>query len=163
MDLQADALQRIAAAVTPAVMVSACGLIALGLDNQAARMSARLRELAREYRNLASSEGRRDSLKRQIDAFDGRHRLLARALQLNYGAMLGFVLTSFLELAKWLMPIPSGVPLLTFAAGVLMLGGLALLVIVSTSRARSAIVFEIQEVERGSPGPDEPQGLRARV
>ena len=32
-------LQRIAQAVTPAVMVSACGLIALGLDNQVSRMS----------------------------------------------------------------------------------------------------------------------------
>jgi len=164
MNLQQDAVQRIAAAVTPAVMVSACGLIALGLDNQAARMSARLRELAREHRDLPVVHGRRAGVQRQIEAFDGRHRIITRALLLNYGALLCFVLTSFLELSTWLLPVPSAVPLLTFAAGVFMLGGMALLVMLSMSRARSAIMHEIREIEEScAAGANAHEGLPARV
>ncbi len=144
--MQPDPLQRIAAAVTPAVMVSACGLIALGLDNQVSRMSMRLRELAREHRERAESPARRATLQRQIAAFDGRHRTLTRALQLNYGALLAFVLTSFLELATGYVPVPAAVPLLAFAAGVVMLAAMALLVMSSMSRARSALTLERREL-----------------
>ena len=147
MSSETDALQRIAVAVTPAVMVSACGLIALGLDNQVSRMSARLRELAREHRDLPETHVRRDLLRRQVAAFDARHRILTRALQLDYGALLAFVVTSFLELAGGVVPIPAPLPLLTFAVGVCMLGGMALFVMRSMNRARSALRLERAEIE----------------
>lgn len=152
-----DSLQRIAAAVTPAVMVSACGLIALGLDNQVSRMSARLRDLAREHRDLPDENARRAMVRQQVAAFDARHRVLTRALQLNYGALLAFVVTSFLELATGALPvIGTAFPLLTFAAGVLMMGGMAVLVMQSMSRARSAIVLERQAIEVGVIGREFP-------
>lgn len=99
-------IQQIAAAVTPAVMVSACGLIALGLDNQAARMAARLRELAREWRELEPGNPRRALLAGQVRAFDRRHGFYFRALLLNYGALFAFVVTSLLWLlqAVWESP-----------------------------------------------------------
>ena len=143
---QPDPLQRIAAAVVPAVMVSACGLIALGLDNQVSRMSMRLRELAREHRNRPESPARRATLQKQIAAFDGRHRTLTRALQLNYGALLAFVVTSFVVLASGFVPVPPLVPLIIFAAGVAMLAAMALLVMSSMSRARSALTLERKEL-----------------
>jgi hypothetical protein len=147
MAVEPDALQRIAIAVTPAVMVSACGLVALGLDNQVARMSQRLRELAREHRNLPQDHARRALVREQVAAFDMRHRILTRALQLDYGALLAFVVTSLLELSAGLVPIPVTVPLLTFAAGVLMLGGMAVGVMRSMARARSALVVERRALE----------------
>jgi hypothetical protein len=147
MAYQPDELQRIATAVTPAVMVSACGLIALGLDNQVSRMSTRLRELAREHRDLPGTHARRDLVRLQVEAFDARHRILTRALQLNYGALLAFVLTSLLELSSGLLPVPLGLPLLTFAAGVLLLGGMSLLVMQSMGRARRALTLERREIE----------------
>src|SRR3989337_1419441 len=70
MPVQPDAIQRIAAAVTPAVMVSACALIALGLDNQVSRMAMRLRELAREHRALPAGHPRRALPHSQGIAFD---------------------------------------------------------------------------------------------
>jgi len=144
-----DALQRITVAVTPAVMVSACALTALGLDNQAARMSARLRELAREFRELSSSDRRRDIVRQQVASFDERHRLLINALLLDYGALLSFVATSFLELAAGFLPVPLGLPMLVFAAGVAMLIAMAVFVMHSERRARSAIVLERAYIEAG--------------
>lgn len=148
MPTSPDALERIATAVTPAVMVSACGLVALGLDNQVSRMSLRLRELAREHRDLPADSARRRLLRAQVAAFDARHALLTRALQLDYGALLAFVVTSLLELATGLVPVPSAVPVVTFAAGVVMLAGMAIGVMRSMSRARAALVLERRELSR---------------
>src|SRR5512141_2229164 len=97
--LAPDAVQSITVAVTPAVMVSACGLIALGLDNQASRMSLRLREMAREFRELLPASSRRVLIQSQVAIMRRRHRILARALLLNYGALFAFVVTSLLSLA----------------------------------------------------------------
>jgi uncharacterized protein DUF2721 len=146
----AASLQQIAAAVTPAVMVSACGLIALGLDNQAARMAMRLRDLAHEWRELPAGNGRRPILARQVAVLDRRHGLYTRALLLNYGAILAFVATSLLWLAQALFPVPPELPLVVFAAGVLMLGALAVLVIASIYLARAALVHEAEEVMGGT-------------
>lgn len=44
------------------------------------------------------------------------------------------------------VPIPSAVPLLVFAAGVVMLAAVAVLVMSSMSRARSALTLERREL-----------------
>ena len=62
-------------------------------------------------------------------------------------ALLAFVTTSFLELAAGLIPIPAELPLLTFAAGVLMLAGMAVFAMRSMRRARSALVLERHAIE----------------
>jgi hypothetical protein len=146
----AASLQQIAAAVTPAVMVSACGLIALGLDNQTARMAMRLRDLAREWRDLPAGNGRRPVLARQVAVLDRRHGIYTRALLLNYGALLAFVATSLLWLAQALFRVPPELPLLVFAAGVMMLGAMAVLVIASIYLARGALVHEAEDVMGGA-------------
>jgi hypothetical protein len=153
--LPPDAVQRLTVAVTPAVMVSACALAALGLDNQVARMSARLRELAREHRDLPGEHARRTLVRRQVVAFDERHKLLTTALKLDYGALLAFVVTSFITLATALLPVPTGLPLLIFAAGVALLGMMSVYVIKSMALARRAISLEREEILSGlGPGPE---------
>lgn len=155
------ALQQIAAAVTPAVMVSACGLIALGLDNQAARMAARLRDLAREWRALPPHAARRAAVAEQVEVLDRRHGLYSRALLLNYGALFAFVVTSLLWLAQAYWAVPPELPVLVFGLGVAMLAAMAVLVIAAISQARSTIEAEAGEVLRerrappggGSPAP----------
>jgi hypothetical protein len=138
-------LSQIASAVTPAVMVSACGLIALGLDNQTARMANRLRELAHEWRE-SGQIGRRAVLARQIGVLDRRHGLYSRALLLNYGALFAFVVTSLLWLGQAFVPVPSEVPIVAFGMGVAMLAAMAVLVIASIHLAREALAFEADEV-----------------
>ena len=137
-----DALQRIASAVTPAVMVSACGLLALGLDNQAARMANRLRDMAREFRELEPTSRHRLAVAEQIRVLGRRHQLYLRALLLNYGALLAFVLTSLLYLASSAFKLPPAAPVLAFTAGVAMLSLMALYVLASLRLARSAISLE---------------------
>lgn len=147
--MDGDSLQRIAAAVTPAVMVSACGLLALGLDNQAARMSARVREMAREHRELPEGNPRRALVEKQVDILARRHAMLTRALKLNYAALLTFVLTSLLYLGLGLFGLSAAAPLTSFALGVGMLGAMAILVLASLRLSRAAITLEKDEVLRG--------------
>lgn len=156
-----NALQQIAAAVTPAVMVSACGLVALGLDNQTARMAMRLRDLAREWRDLPGPSARRAGLGQQVAVLDRRHELYSRALLLNYGALFCFVVTSALWLAQAYWTVPAELPVITFAFGVLMLAAMAVLVIASITLARRTIRAEADEVlgrpeQRGGPPRGEP-------
>ncbi len=145
-----NAIQQIGAAVTPAVMVSACGLIALGLDNQISRMANRLRELAREHRSADATPSRRSAIASQVAILDRRHELYYRALILNYASLLAFVLTSVLWLAQAAVPIPTELPVLVFAIGVLLLAWMAVLVIAAIHQARLTIQAEAAEVL----GPD---------
>jgi hypothetical protein len=145
-----NSIQEIGAAVTPAVMVSACGLVALGLDNQISRMANRLRELVREYRALEAGTARRAAVARQVAILDRRHALYFRALILNYTALFAFVLTSLLWLGQQVFPIPAELPVAVFALGVFMLAGMSVLVIAAIHQARHTIQAEAAEVL----GPD---------
>ncbi len=142
-------LQQIAAAVTPAVMVSACGLIALGLDNQIARMGLRLRDLVREHRDPRSTPGRRAMLATQVRVLDRRHGFYSRALLLNYGALFAFVVTSLLWLGQPFLRIPSEIPVALFALGVGMLAAMSVLVIAAINLARTTIESEAAEILQG--------------
>ena len=143
--MDTDAVQRIAAAVTPAVMVSACGLIALGLDNQTARMSPRLRELAREYRSVEVSGPRVQVVRRETQTLARRHGLYVAALLCDYASLLCFVLTS--ASALWSTSAASqAVALVLFTGGVVLLAVMAVCTILSLRLSRRAIVLEEQEV-----------------
>lgn len=159
-----NALQQIAGAVTPAVMVSACGLVALGLDNQISRMANRLRELVREHRSPDATPTRRAAVVRQVAVLDRRHGLYHRALILNYSALFAFVVTSLLWLATAFASIPPELPVIVFALGVLMLAAMAVLVIASIHLARNTIQDEAGEVLRERTGgvPAEPARAGSR-
>lgn len=144
-----DSFQRMAVAVTPAVMVSACGLLALGLDNQAARMSNRLRELTRELRALPPEHPLRLPLRRQMELFARRHQLLAYALICDYASLLSFVLASALSLAQGHAPdlVATLLPLVSFTVGVSGLAALALFAIASLYLSRAALKIEVKTVD----------------
>ncbi|MFN7133215.1 MAG: DUF2721 domain-containing protein [Myxococcales bacterium] len=149
-------LQRIGAAVTPAVMVPACGLIAVGLDNQIGRMTTRVRELGREFREGASEAARKDRIRQQVRLLDLRHALLVRALALDYLALLAFVLTSLVYLGQPLLDWPRIVPLGIFSFGVIALGVAAFLALSSLVVSRRTMrieQFEVRELvlEEGRP------------
>jgi hypothetical protein len=150
-----DALSRVAAAVTPAVMVSACGLLALGLDNQAARMTGRLRELAREGRSTDDARRLRH-LRVEIRVLRRRHALYTAALLCNYGALLSFLLASASALFGGRVGEPIVVAL--FGGGVLLLASMAICTLLSVRLSRRSIEIEEREIlrdpdERGSVVP----------
>ncbi len=133
-------VERIATAVTPAVLVSACGLIALGLDNQAGRMTSRARDLARELRGLPEGHARRRIVDTQIRILLRRHNLLCWALELDYASLLSLVLTSLLSIVTSVRLVPA----LTFVAAVVLLGGVAVLALASLRLSRAAIRLEAE-------------------
>jgi hypothetical protein len=140
----------IASAVTPAVMVSACALFALGLDNQAGRISARARELMREHRQLPADSPRREELARQVLLLDKRHHLLSRCLLLDYGALLAFVATSLLSLAQVRLRLRFFLPIEAFFVGVALLCGAAVYALLAIKLARAALRIEVEEARRST-------------
>ncbi|MHB8879386.1 MAG: DUF2721 domain-containing protein [Myxococcaceae bacterium] len=140
-----DPLQRIAAAVTPAVMVSACGLVALGLDNQVGRMTNRVRDMTRELRQGNADPARVEVLRAQIRILARRHVFLVRALGLTYFALLTFVCTSLLYLAQGIVPVTLGVPLAVFSIGVAALGAVSVYALRAMVLSRAALRLEVGE------------------
>ncbi|WP_141592444.1 MULTISPECIES: DUF2721 domain-containing protein [unclassified Myxococcus] len=141
-----SSIRLIGTAVTPAVMVSACGIVATGLDNQIARMTSRIREMVREWRLLPEGHARRAVLRQEVAILDRRHAILARAIAFTYTALLAFVMTSLLYLTKRQTQVPEALPVVSFSVGVLLLGATALLVLASLRLSRRAIKLERQEL-----------------
>ncbi|MFP2929598.1 DUF2721 domain-containing protein [Pyxidicoccus sp. 3LG] len=153
--LDISSIRLIGTAVTPAVMVSACGIVATGLDNQIARMTARIRDMTREWRLLPVGHPRREVLRLEVAILDRRHAILARAIGFTYWALLSFVVTSLLYLSKRQLDIPEFLPVTSFSLGVVLLGCVALLALASLRLSRRAIALERQEMfeEMGPPPP----------
>ncbi|HYH97171.1 DUF2721 domain-containing protein [Hyalangium sp.] len=149
--LDLSSLRLIGAAVTPAVMVSGCGILATGLDNQVARMTTRVRDMVREWRTLPEGHARRALLREEIVILDRRHALLAKALMLDYAALLSFMVTSLLYLVQRRFGVPEVAPVVAFSLGVVLLGGIAVYALASLRLSRRAIRLEIKELFEEPP------------
>ena len=112
--------QLIVQMVSPAVMVSACGLMLLSLGNKYARVVDRIRNFAAELRALrklgpnitAVDRHRLEILAVQIPDLFRRGRLMRNAVLFFYVAISFFVICSFL------LPVTkSWVPLAAFCLG----------------------------------------------
>ena len=148
MDL--SSIRVIGAAVTPAVMVSACGILATGIDNQIGRMTSRMRLMMREWREEPEGSPRREVLREEVFILDARHALLARGLGLAYAALLSFVVTSLLYLTQRRFEVPEVLPVLSFTLGVVLLGCIALFALASLRLSRRAIALEKRELLESS-------------
>jgi len=138
--MESDTLQVITSAVAPIVMVSAAGVLSMGVQAKNLHLADRLRALMGEYRTLPSEPGRqqrRDEIIAQLALFRRRIALSQRALECNYVAMATFVVTSLLLVATpWLRG--GGAP--AVATGVFVVGVLLLLI---------ALVLEFWEMHLG--------------
>lgn len=100
------AQQTIQAILTPALMISACGLLLLGLNNRYAIVISRIRMLNDEKRRkLADPEGidreyvdalRFESVLQQIPALLVRANHLRRALMFLWGGVICYLFSSIL-------------------------------------------------------------------
>jgi hypothetical protein len=96
-----QAIQFISGMLAPAIMISSCGLILLGLQTKYSNIIDRIRELNEEERHLELAperdefqERRMRSLKAQIEKLLFRARLDRNGIFSLYLAILSFVLTS---------------------------------------------------------------------
>jgi hypothetical protein len=118
--MQAPIPQVIVQMVSPAVMVSACGLMLLGLGNKYARVVDRIRSFAAEVRalrklgpNVSEADRHRlQILEVQIPDLFRRGKLLRNSVLHFYLAIMSFVVCSFLIplTTTWL-------PLILFCTG----------------------------------------------
>lgn len=101
MDQLSSALTVLSAMITPAVLISACGMLVLSTSNRLINVVARVRDLSERFERLTESEGsRRQAEKRsmimsQLELLTSRARLLQRSLTSLYSAIGIFVLTTF--------------------------------------------------------------------
>jgi hypothetical protein len=113
----------LSAMITPAVLISACGLLILSTSARLARVMDRVRLLGRGLQSLveeeqarAFAEERRRELERQIALQSRRGRLIQRSLTGFYVALCTFVgtaiaigLARYVSIAAWL---PAGLGIL---------------------------------------------------
>ncbi len=122
--METSVAQLIVQMVSPAVMVSACGLMLLGLGNRYARVVDRIRAFAGEMRGLQKlgaaaspvDAERLRVLNVQIPDLFRRGRLLRNAVLFCHTAITLFVACSFvIPLSR--AGIPSSLPVALFCAG----------------------------------------------
>ena len=122
MDTQVSEL--IVQMVSPAVMVSACGLLLLGLGNRYARVVDRIRWFADEIRQLQKpgaqstpeDSARLQVLNVQLPDLFRRGRLLRNAMLFCHTAICFFVVCSFL-IPLTRAGVPTLLPLALFCVG----------------------------------------------
>ena len=127
----------IATAVAPIVMVSAAGLLFIGIQTKNLHLADRIRDLLREYRAAGGPESmaRREAIRAQLALFEKRVRTTQRALESLYVAIFCFVATAMLLAAT---PWFGRTPLI---AGAVFTVGIAFVL--------AAIVFEFLEMRAG--------------
>ena len=103
MDQLSSAVEVLSAMITPAVLISACGMLVLSTSNRLIQVMARVRELSDRFERLTDprneSSRKRDEKRlmivSQLDFLTSRARLLQRTLTSLYSAIGVFVLTTF--------------------------------------------------------------------
>jgi Protein of unknown function (DUF2721) len=101
MDQLSSALEVLSAMITPAVLISACGMLVLSTSNRLVHVVTRVRELSDRFERLMEFESsKRQAEKRsmiisQLKFLTSRARLLQRSLTSLYSAIGIFVLTTF--------------------------------------------------------------------
>ena len=151
-----QAIQAIQAILAPAIMISACGLLLLGMQNKYGRIIDRMRGLTRERLELVRRrtapvcDARCAAVEHQMPDLFLRSRLLHNAVFLLYCAVIAFVADTFV-IAVGLLVVSMAV---TAAAVVLFLVGM-LLVLLSMIQAAEeiristrAVIYETEEALR---------------
>jgi hypothetical protein len=121
-------------------MVSATGLLFIGVQTKNIHLADRVRDLMREHREAISCKDKehRAEVTAQIVLFERRIRLSHRALELLYGAIVSFVTTTLLlAITPWMGQTAAPSPV---TAGIFILGIASLLL---------ALLLEFIEMRAG--------------
>lgn len=128
---QFNAVQVIQTMLAPGVMINACGLLLLGINNKYSSIAGRIRQLNEEKRKLHIKAGehqftmeenvRLESIARQLEHLVFRARVVRNSVLCNVIAIALFVMTSILIGIAFFTKINdlSYVTILTFLLGVI--------------------------------------------
>lgn len=148
------AAQAIQTILAPAVMISASGLLLLGMQNRYGRINDRLRALGRERlellprRETPQARARLDTIERQIPDLLARLRIQRNAVYNLFAAVIAFVVDAFVIAASLFV---AGGFLNILALGVFLVGmGLVLWAMVLAAReiaiSARAVTLEVEEI-----------------
>ena len=147
-----QAIQFISGLLAPAIMISSCGLILLGLQSKYSNIINRIRELNDEKRRLestgsmdASQDRRMGSLKVQIEKLLIRAKLDRNSILSLYLAILSFILTSLLIAPAYfgyfgLIPLA----IAFFVAGIALVLTGVIYVALEVSRSYKVVKYEVE-------------------
>ncbi len=137
------------AIVTPAVLISAAGLLILGVGNRYGRILDRIRALNRDMLDAANTHDR-DDLREDRDLFALRARRALLALTLLHSAVLCFVFESLLlglislSSPPWLGALSDGVVML----GIILFGAASVALVSEARIAFETINRETSRTDR---------------
>ncbi len=156
-----SAMALLSAMMTPAVLISACGLLILSTSARLARVADRVRGMSQSFESLFAGpatpamEMRRRELPRQLALQTRRARLIQRGLMSIYVALGLFVATTISIVPVALVPRLAWLPTLLGVTGTLVLFAGCVLLVGETRLAVRSIdletqfVHELQELYRG--------------
>lgn len=157
-------LSVISAAVTPVVMISACGTLTISVNTRGQHLSDRIRAAAAESRSAQVSDERCGQLREQLAVFSRRFTFTWVASCALYGAMTCFLLTTLCIL--WTQRRLSQGPLFPvwfFVLGICLMLGAALFVVLEVALSRRTLQIEMRDLSLPlhKPGAAPPKpGLR---
>jgi hypothetical protein len=142
----AGLLQVIAAAVAPAVMISAAAVLIIGVNQKHASLGDRLRELAAEFRAAATTAKRRENIRRQVRLFQRRLAYVATAHLWLYASVLCFVGMVLVITLSSRKPSWERMTLGLFVIGIALMLGALLAELVELRLAGRTLELELQDV-----------------
>ncbi|MGD0036569.1 MAG: DUF2721 domain-containing protein [Bacteroidota bacterium] len=149
-------IQAIQLILAPGVMISACGLLLLGINNKFTAVLNRIRILTEEKRKIIFNAAERDfhpaenhrieSITRQVAGLLNRARLIRDSVSCYLGAVGLFVVTSLLIGADYFMPmLLLGYLILTmFLCGMVVVFIGVIFGVVDTMKGYNIVKFEVE-------------------
>jgi len=138
----------ISTAVTPVVLVSSCGTLAVSVNARQQHLSDRIRGAAAESRSASVSEERRAQLREQIRVFNRRFGFTWLAASALYGAIACFLVTTL-----WLVwtqrRLGQGpmLPLIVFVLGLTLMLGAAVCIVLEVALSRRTLQIEMRDLD----------------
>ncbi len=140
-------LSVISTAVTPVVMVSACGTLTISVNARQQHLSDKIRGAAAEIRSVKTSDERRAQLREQIRVFERRFVCTWLAADALYGAITCFLLTTlFIVWTERRLSQGPLFPLVFFVLGICLMLAAAMGVVLEVALSRRTLQIEARDL-----------------
>lgn len=153
MNVSSSTIQQIQYILAPAVMISSCALIILGLQTKYSNLANRFRALIQEKRQLSSQEERGSmstvrifNIQQQVGVLFKRAKYIHDALLLCYSGIVCFIATSLLMFVDQFVPVSiHRLIIAVFITGLMLVLALAVCMIAEIHYFYNALKLERQE------------------
>jgi hypothetical protein len=143
-----NALQVLASAVTPVVLVSATAILISGVNSRHISIADRMRTLSNEYRDVQTNEDRRMIIEQQMWMFHKRIHLVSWAIRNLYAAAWCFVAEVLIISATLWRDSLVGATVPLFLLGILLIMVAIAMQLLELHVSNRTLLLEVGEVIR---------------